>query len=100
MAWETSRRRQRLPHNWPALVRAVRRRANGRCEATHHHPDCDWRGKDVDHKVAGDNHHPDNLQYLSSPCHKAKTKAENAARNRLHAQLKRRPPEQHPGARA
>lgn len=99
MAWENSTRRDRLPDNWPALVAQVKRRAQGRCEANVHVPECNGHGRDVDHIAQGDNHHPTNLQYLSTPCHQAKTRAENAARNKLNAELKRRPQEPHPGAR-
>lgn len=97
MAWSTSDRRARLPADWAAIRRAVKRRANGRCEAEQHHPDCDGIGTDADHKTAGDNHSLENLQWLSKPCHWAKTKRENAARNKQQAALKRRPAEQHPG---
>lgn len=99
MAWETSRRRERLPRDWAKRVAAVRSRSQGKCEALRHHPACDGQGRDVDHITAGDTHELSNLQYLSGPCHDAKTRAENAARNKLNAGLKRRPPEPHPGAR-
>lgn len=99
MAWHNSTRRQRLPKDWPTRVTAVKRRAQGLCEATHHTPDCTGQGQDVDHITQGDDHSLTNLQYLSRQCHDAKTRSENAARNRLHAALKRRPAEPHPGAR-
>ena len=34
MAWEGSDRSARLPANWPALVKQVERRAQGRCQVT------------------------------------------------------------------
>ena len=97
MPWDTSDRRQRLPKDWQAIRAAVRRRADNKCEAENHEPDCDGTGTDADHIKQGDNHSLNNLQWLSGPCHKAKTKAENAARNKANAQLRRRPQEQHPG---
>lgn len=99
MAWSTSDRRYRLPRNWPDIKRQVKRRAHGLCEADQHQPNCDGIGTDCDHIIAGDNHSLDNLQWLSGPCHQAKTAAENAARNRANARMKRRPSEQHPGLR-
>lgn len=99
MAWETSTRRQRLPKDWEQKKAATKRKAQGRCEAAQHHPSCDGNGAEVDHITPGDDHTLPNLQYLSTPCHDAKTRAENAARNKAHAQLKRRPQEQHPGAK-
>lgn len=99
MAWTTSDRRFRLPRNWPELKRKVKHRARGLCEAERHHPDCDGIGTDCDHVVQGDDHSLTNLQWLSAPCHRAKTNDENAARNRANAALRRRPTEQHPGQR-
>ena len=97
MAWDTSTRRQRLPSDWAELRRLTKRRANGKCEADTHAPGCDGTGTDADHKVQGDNHNLDNLQWLSGPCHWAKTRQENAARNKANAALKRKPTEPHPG---
>lgn len=99
MAWSTSDRRHRLPNDWPAVRRQVKARANGLCQAEHHEPGCDGIGTDADHIRQGDNHSIDNLQWLSAPCHKAKTARETAARNKRNAQLKRRPTEAHPGRR-
>jgi 5-methylcytosine-specific restriction endonuclease McrA len=97
MTWSTSDRRQRLPPNWQTLRRQARDRAHGLCEATRHDPRCDGKGTDADHITAGDSHHLANLQWLSGPCHRAKTARETAARNRQTAALKRRPVERHPG---
>ena len=97
MAWSTSDRRQRLPANWEALRRQARHRAHVLCQAEQHDPRCDGTGTDADHIAPGDTHRLDNLQWLSSPCHRAKTARETAARNRQAAALKRRPVEQHPG---
>ena len=97
MAWTTSTRSQRLPPNWPAIRQRVKTRAQGRCEAAIHEPDCDGTGTDCDHITPGDNHNLSNLQWLSRPCHKAKTARENAAaRATMQAALKH-PTERHPG---
>ena len=98
MAWTTSTRRDRLPPDWWAIRQRVKRRANGQCEATHHAPGCTGTGTDADHITPGDNHALDNLQWLSTACHRAKTAAETAARNQARAAQRRRPHERHPGA--
>ena len=49
--WAGSTRRQRLPANWPQIVREIKRRAQGRCEAERHHPHCTGAGTDVDHII-------------------------------------------------
>lgn len=97
MPWETSDRRFRLPKNWPQLKRQVKARAHGLCEAAPHDPRCDGVGTDCDHVIEGDDHSLGNLQWLSGPCHRAKTGRESAARNRQRAELRHRPTEQHPG---
>jgi 5-methylcytosine-specific restriction endonuclease McrA len=99
MAWATSDRRSRLPRNWDDIRRQVKARAHGLCEATHHVRACDGTGTDADHIHAGDNHQLTNLQWLSEPCHRAKTARETAARNTLNAALKHKPQPQHPGRR-
>lgn len=99
MAWSTSDRRQRLPANWATLRRQTRDRAHGLCQAKQHDPHCDGTGTDADHSTPGDTHRLENLQWLSAPCHRAKTARETAARNRQTAALKRRPVERHPGQR-
>lgn len=97
MAWSTSDRASRLPPNWQAIRAYVRDRAEGRCEAASHARGCDGIGSDADHVRAGDDHSMGNLMWLSTECHKAKTAAESAARNRERATMRRRPPEPHPG---
>lgn len=92
MAWSTSDRRDRLPSDWDARVRAVKRRAKGRCEETHHAPGCDGKGRDVDHVQQGDDHSLSNLQLLSGPCHERKTRLDNGFVAAVKA-----PVEQHPG---
>lgn len=97
MAWSTSDRHSRLPHDWQAIRRRVRARAHGRCEATVHAAGCDGRGTECDHIQAGDDHSMENLAWLSTACHKAKTQREAAERNRRDAALRKRPAETHPG---
>lgn len=97
MAWSTSDRRFRLPKGWPAIRAEVKRRARGLCQAEYHVPQCDGLGTDADHIAQGDDHGYTNLQWLSEPCHRAKTARETAERNKRNAQLKRRPQEPHPG---
>lgn len=97
MPWSTSDRRLRLPRNWHELKRQVKARARGLCEAEQHDPRCDGVGTDCDHVLQGDDHSLGNLQWLSGPCHRAKTARESAARNHERAGLRHRPTEQHPG---
>lgn len=96
MAWSTSTRRKRLPADWDSIRVQVKRRANGLCEAREHDPRCNGYGTDADHIIAGDNHALSNLQWLSGPCHRAKTARESAARNRARAASRIRH-ETHPG---
>ena len=100
MPWSTSDRRARLPDNWGQLCRQVKARARGMCEAEQHDPRCDGLGTDNDHIIPGDDHRLENMQWLSGPCHRAKTARESAARNQQSAALKRRPSEPHPGRQA
>lgn len=92
MSWANSDRKDRLPHDWARRVEAVKRRARGRCEASWHVPECDGRGRDCDHIIQGDDHSLDNLQWLSPPCHAAKTRIDNGYSRPIKA-----PSEQHPG---
>lgn len=97
MGWTTSTRAKRLPPNWAHLRTQTKRRAQNKCEAPTHAPGCNGTGTECDHIIPGDNHHPTNLQWLSTQCHNAKTWAENAANNKRNAALRQRPPEPHPG---
>ena len=100
MAWSTSDRKDRLPDNWPQIRATVKARAKGKCEANPHAKGCGGWGRDADHKTPGDDHRLENLQWLSGPCHRAKTNQETAARNRERKAARIRPREQHPGRRA
>ena len=89
MSWETSDRRERLPSDWPKRRAATKARARGRCEglSLHGEPrwhvtECDGIGTDCDHDKRGDDHSLSNLRWLSSPCHKHKTRAEKPSRKR------------------
>ena len=94
MVWSTSDRRDRLPADWDRRVAAVKRRAHGNCEATWHVPECDGVGRECDHVTQGDDHSLGNLQWLSGPCHAAKTRLDNGYTRSVAA-----PVEQHPGRR-
>lgn len=97
MTWDTSTRRSRLPSDWPQRREQVKARAQGRCQAAAHEPECSGIGSECDHVVAGDDHRLSNLQWLSGPCHRAKTKREaQAAKDAIRA-ARRRPIEAHPG---
>lgn len=93
MNWETSDRRSRLPRDWPKRVTATKARADGMCEAQVHAPGCDGIGRECDHRINNDDHSLTNLQWLSTPCHKAKTQREAQAAK----PKRRREPEPHPG---
>ena len=97
MAWSTSTRAQRLPKGWAALRRTILARDHHTCQAPIHAPDCDGRAAEVDHIIPGDDHRPENLQALSTPCHLTKTRAEDAARRQAYRAASRRPAEPHPG---
>lgn len=97
MNWVTSDRKERLPDDWPKIRAHVKARAKGRCEANPHAKRCNGWGTDADHITPGDDHSPENLQWLSGPCHRAKTARETTARNQARAAARHRPPEPHPG---
>lgn len=87
MAWSKESRHSRgYGREWEQVRKVVIARAKGLCEK------CEREGRvspgrDVDHVVSKDKakrlgwsqkkmDHPDNLQYLCLPCHKAKTAAD------------------------
>lgn len=77
MSWDNSDRRSRLPADWAERRDAVKRRADGRCEAMLHDGSrCDAVGTDCDHRQRGDNHSLENLQWLCPWHHKRKTRSE------------------------
>lgn len=98
MAWRTSDRRTRLPHNWPAIRAQVRRRAGGRCEwALPDGTRCPTPGTDCDHRDRGDDHSLANLQWLCTPHHQVKTNQENQDALAERRALRPRPTDEHPG---
>jgi 5-methylcytosine-specific restriction protein A len=66
------------------------------CEAEVHEPECSGEGAECDHRINNDDHSLSNLQWLSEPCHAAKTKLEAAAGRAAMPKAKREP-ESHPG---
>lgn len=95
--WQTSHRHNRLPKDWQRIRAEVKARASGKCQAEHHVKGCDGIGTDCDHITPGDDNSLDNLQWLSSACHKAKTARETAARNSWYREAKLHPRETNPG---
>lgn len=99
--WQGSDRRSRLPENWPSLRKDTLKRDGYRC--THVHSNgkrCSGKATDVDHKVPGDDHSPENLQSLCSWHHRRKSATEganasNAKRREIQNRLRR--VETHPG---
>lgn len=96
MAWATSSRKERLPADWDARRAKVKRRAKNRCEAVQHAQGCDGTGSHCDHIDRGDDHRLVNLQWLSTPCHAAKTRVEAAEAHGI-VRPGRLPVEEHPG---
>jgi hypothetical protein len=96
MPWSTSQRRRSLPRDWPKLRAQVKARAAGRCQAATHEPDCDGTGRECDHIDDRDDHALSNLQWLSTPCHKAKTRRESEQARGVGAS-RFRDRESHPG---
>lgn len=100
MSWDTSDRRDRLPHDWAVRRLRVLRRDSYRCQARLSDGRlCLAPASDVDHIVRGDDHRPENLQSLCRWHHSQKTAAEAAEARRANPRPSRqRPPEKHPGA--
>lgn len=98
MAWEGSDRRARLPDNWADLVRQVWQRDGGRCtwKLPKTGKRCPRPGKDVDHRIPGDDHRLSNLRLLCEHHHSKKTAMEGVA-GRTKRRTKKREPERHPG---
>ena len=99
MPWETSRRRETLPANWPELVAAVKARSGGRCEfPLPSGRRCPRRGDGgVDHIVPNNDHSMSNLRDSCKRHHGSKSSAEGlAARKAKGAPVKRFGQERHP----
>jgi len=100
MPWDSSDRRARLPDNWSALVREVKRRDGNRCRwILRSGKRCPRRGTDVDHRWDPDSHDLGNLWLLCPHHHKQKTAREAALGKARRRGGRNRPPEAHPGAR-
>jgi 5-methylcytosine-specific restriction protein A len=106
VAWETSDRRQRLPENWGALIRAVKKRARAtsptdieQCEKRlPSRRRCPRVGTDVDHVIPNDDHSLRNLRLLCAHHHGQKSSQEGRQARSAIKQSRYRPSEDHPGA--
>ncbi|MFE5828757.1 HNH endonuclease [Streptomyces sp. NPDC056508] len=97
MAWAGSNRRQRLPKDWPAIVRRIKRRDRHRCTTVFETAGrCTQRGTDVDHIIPGDDHSDDNLRLLCRWCHSKKSAREGGQAAALKRVSERRPTTTHP----
>lgn len=105
MGWETSDRRERLPGNWEALKRAVKKRAYAtsrlgieQCEKRlPSGARCPRAGTDVDHIIPGDDHALKNLRLLCAHHHGKKSAQEGFDARMAVKKSKYRPSEDHPG---
>lgn len=97
--WTTSSRRSRLPHDWAMRRAAVCTRANGQCEYIDQDTKlrCLFQGSECDHVIHGDNHDLDNLQWLCTDHHAAKSSSEGNQAKRERRQRLMRRTEKHPG---
>jgi 5-methylcytosine-specific restriction enzyme A len=99
--WANSDRRQRLPDNWPSIVRRIKRRDGNQCrEIMPNGVRCPEVGTDVDHVIPGDDHRDSNLRLLCEWHHQRKSSREGgqaAAKKRRKNATKFRRDEAHPG---
>ena len=98
MAWDTSRRREGLPGDWPRRRARAIKRAGGRCEYVSERTllRCKREATDADHRTDRDNH--DDLQALCGIHHQRKTQQEAATAYReRYMKGRKRAPEKHPG---
>lgn len=80
--WENSSRRDRLPPNWAQIREDVLAGAGFRCQQRM--PDgslCSRIANEVDHKVRGDDHRPENLRAVCSWHHQKKSSSEGGRAN-------------------
>lgn len=97
MAWMGSTRRSRLPQDWPAIVRRIKRRDGYRCTNVFEVAGrCVSRGTDVDHIIPGDDHSDDNLRLLCRWCHAQKSAREGGTAAGLTRVRTQRPVPVHP----
>ncbi len=99
-AWDNSDRRSRLPSNWNAIAREVKKRDGWRCRWTMKSGKRCPRTTNlqVDHRRNDDDHSMGNLWTLCEHHHGKKTVME-AFRGKQRKKPKPRPPEPHPGLR-
>jgi 5-methylcytosine-specific restriction protein A len=92
MAWASSARRARLPSNWTTLRATVLARDNHLCQLRYPHR-CAITATEVDHAGTTDDHRPEVLRAVCTPCHKHRTQQQSTAARPPRA----RPAERHPG---
>lgn len=107
MGWDSSDRRATLPSDWALRVRAVKKRARGRCEYGLTKQEvllrqitplrCKRFGRDTDHWEDRDNHDIEALRFLCGFHHDKKTRKESIAGMARKKASVKRPPERHPG---
>lgn len=99
--WQGSDRKERLPDDWPKLVRQVKNRDGWRCTKRLPSGKRCPRGRttghllQVDHRVRGDDHSLSNLRSLCEEHHGQKSSKEGNDAQRLPPITKRTDP--HPG---
>lgn len=93
--WSSSRRKERLPANWPALRLQTLRRDSWSCRLRYR--GCTGAATDVDHILAGDDHRLDNLQAACARCHAVKSSREGHEKQARMRARKSRPRGRHPG---
>lgn len=99
MAWDTSNRKDELPHDWAAIRIRVLRRDGYKCQARDSlGVKCKAPANQADHIVPGNDHSMENLQALCRWHHARKSSAEGHAARRPRL-TQRREPESHPGFR-
>lgn len=78
--WSDSNRRDRLPPDWPKIVRRIMRRDGRMCQWKLEDGEtlCLAPASDVDHIKAGDNHADSNLRALCKRHHQFKSSQEGA----------------------
>ncbi|WP_156920311.1 HNH endonuclease [Segniliparus rugosus] len=94
--WGSSRRKDRLPPDWPRIRAGVLRDAGWLCQIRHR--GCLGSADEVDHIRRGDDHSRGNLRAACSHCHGKKSSSEGNNRKRELRALRKRPVERHPGS--
>lgn len=104
--WRGSKRRERLPANWPEICRTVRETYGESCYICEHP-----HVSDIDHVHRGDDHTLANLRPICgsncgyckaenrTPCHAAKSSREGGQAAQAAKPKRTRPAERHPGMR-